>query len=136
MKSKHYLFSTILSLWGLCFLGATQTNMENILPLLNTTWFDAFTALFIGAIIGIALTFPPIRQYVDNQPFCTIVTGVAPGVIGLGAIGIGVTGALIVYMKTGDVALIRIPLHASVIGLALFTWYCVLRWRHSCPLRG
>lgn len=59
MKSKHILFSAILSLWGLCFLGATQTNMQNILPLFNTSWTDAMMALLIAiplhaAVFGLA----------------------------------------------------------------------------------
>ncbi|GAL02639.1 hypothetical protein JCM19237_5532 [Photobacterium aphoticum] len=35
------------------------------------------------------------------------------------------------YIKTGDMALIAIPLHASVIGLASSSWYCVLHWRQQ-----
>jgi hypothetical protein len=55
--------------------------------------------------------------------------GLGLGVLGLGMIAMGLVGASITYMRFGVFELIKVPLHASVVGLSLCVIYFTSRWR-------
>lgn len=103
--------------------------MRAAVQIFNTGWLDAAKAILIGVLIGLVLRIRGVRNYVEGIPFGVLLTGVGLGVIGLGSIG--VFGAAILYLRFEDIELIRLPLHASVVGLSAFIIYLASKWGRS-----
>ena len=118
-------------MWGIVFIGASGEEIRNAVQTFNTEWFDLVKAIVVGLIIGFILRFRSVRNYIEGIPFGTLLTGVGIGIIGLGFLGVGVFGAAIVFVRHGDIELIKVPLHASVVGLSAYCIYFSSRWRRS-----
>jgi len=132
MKKKHFIIALVISLlWGLIFSGMAETDIRNSIAIFNTKWLDVLQAILTGIIMGLIIRIQIIRNYIEAIPFGSLLTGVAAGILGLGAIGIGIVGAIIVYFRFEAIELIKLPLHASIVGLSLYVIYLTLHWGES-----
>lgn len=131
MKTKHISLVILISCFGIVFISSSLDDFTEMTKAFDTNWFDAIEAIFIGLILGLMLRIESIRNYINTIPFGTFLTGVGIGIIGLGAIGMGFIGAAIIYLKFYDIELIRVPLHASVVGLSAFCIYLVSMWKRT-----
>ena len=120
-----------MCLWGIVFIGATEVSLRESLLIFNTGWFDVAKAIFVGVLIGFFLRIQNFRKYIEKIPFGFLLTGVAIGIIGLGSIGIGLVGASIIYIRFEEIELIRVPLHASVVGLAAYVIFLTAHWNEN-----
>jgi len=131
MKRKHLKVSLIICFWGIVFFGFPAEELRKSLSFFNTSWLDVAQAIFTGVVIGLFLRIQIIREFLEKIPFSFLLTGVTLGIIGLGCIGIGLIGASIVYFRFEEIELIRIPLHASVVGLSAYVIYFTAHWNES-----
>ena len=128
MKRKHLKISLFICIWGIIFFGFTEEALRKSVQTFNTGWLDVVQAVFTGVVIGFFLRIQVIREFIDKMPFGFLTTGVALGIIGLGFIGVGLIGASIIYIRFEEIELIRLPLHASVVGLAAYSIYLTAHW--------
>ncbi len=98
---KHIYTAIIISLFGIVFINYSADDIRKASHIFNTEWLDVIKAIFSGIVIGMILRKKSIRNYLENIPLGTVLTGKGIGSIGLGAIGFGFLGALIIYLKFG-----------------------------------
>ena len=128
MKRTHLIISLVMCIWGAVFLDMSEIELRNSLQFFNTGWLDAVTGIFCGVLFGSILRVQNFKDYLGKIPMGFLLTGVALGVIGLGGIGIGLVGASIIYIRFDAIELMRISLHASVVGLGAYTIYLTAHW--------
>ena len=131
MERKHYLVVLVISLWGLVFLGPSKEEMTEVAKIFNTGLLDVLKAIVVGVVIGIVLRINSVRAYLNNTTFGSLLTSTGLCVIGLGAIGIGILGAVILYFRLGEIELVRVPLHAAVVGSSAMVIYAVSKVRNN-----
>lgn len=125
MKTKHILLVIVISCFGIVFLNSSKEAFAELVKTFNTSWYDALKAIFIGFILEMMLRIESIRNYINTIPLGTLMTGVGLGIFGLSGIGMGFIGAIIIYLKFNNIEFIRVPLHASIVGLSAFCIYLV-----------
>jgi len=128
MNIKHYLYSLVLSFWCIIFVGISENDVIESAKLFNTSFFDLVKAVFIGLILGLVIRISNVRNYLGGMPLGLLLTGVPLGVIGLGAIGMGLFGAMIIYLRFDNIELLRLPLHATVVGISSYVIYQTIHW--------
>jgi len=128
MNKKHLLIALFISLFSIVFMGTSEEKLQDALQIFNTRWIDLEKGVFVGALIGLVLRAKRVREFVEGGPFGSFLTGVGIGVIGLGFAGIGLLGAAIIYLRFTDVELIRVPLHATVVGISALSIFLVSRF--------
>ena len=125
MKKKHVIISLFISLFGFVIGSSTADDLRGAVQVFNTGWFDFLKASVIGVVIGLIARTGIKKNKLHSLPAGILLVGI----IGIGAIGVGIIGAVVVYLRYEDLELIRVPLHASVVGLAAYCIYLVSQWR-------
>ncbi|GAB5450212.1 MAG: hypothetical protein Hals2KO_05400 [Halioglobus sp.] len=111
----------VLAIWSfsVVFIGEQEADLRGAVQMFDTNWADAGKAFVIGICLGFVLRIPAVSKYIDSSGFGFLLSGMNLAIIGIGVIGMGVLGALIVYIKFEQAVYMRVPLHASVVGLSL-----------------
>jgi len=128
MTSRDYKFSLIISLWCIVFIGASEKDLIESIAIFNTGWFDLLKAVVMGIVIGLIFRNKKVKNFLESLPLGTLITGTFLGIVGLGFIGVGMLGSLIIYMKFGNIEYVRLPLHATLVGLATYLIYITIHW--------
>ncbi len=128
MNSRDYKFSLIISLWCVVFVGATEKDLVESIEIFNTGWLDLIKAIVVGFIIGLIFRNNKVQNYLESLPLGKLTTGTFLGIVGLGFIGVGLLGAVIIYLKFGNIEFVRLPLHATLVGLAAYLIYITMHW--------
>ena len=131
MRKKHYIYSLVISLWAVVFFGGTEDELSKISNIFNPGWQGLVKAILVGALIGLLFRIEKTRNHIERLSFKLHFASVFAGVLGLGFMALGFWGALIIYLRFGNMELLGVPLHCLNLGLAMFIIYCIMNWRRN-----